>query len=101
MAEKNNSGNNSKSKKERQCCFCRLVFAICLVVSAVLVITGFFMPPRGEISGSVLKAVGELLLFPTLAYGFRAIELGLEIKFQKGDTSISVSRDENEDSDEK
>jgi hypothetical protein len=48
----------------------------------------------GIIDGSVLTAVGELLLFPTLLYGFRAIELGLRVKFQKGETSIEISKDE-------
>jgi hypothetical protein len=50
----------------------------------------------GIIDGSVLTAVGELLLFPTLLYGFRAVELGLTIKFQKGDASIEISKDEEE-----
>ena len=47
----------------------------------------------GIIDGSVLTSVGELLLFPTLLYGFRAVELGLEIKFQKGETSIEIHKD--------
>ena len=88
--------NCNETKTEQKCCFCRIVFSICFLISAVLVITGFFMPPAGVIDGSVLTAVGEMLLFPTLVYGFRAVELGLEIKFQKGDTTISVSRDEEE-----
>ena len=46
----------------------------------------------GIIDGSVLTAVGELMLFPTLLYAFRAFELGTKIKFQKGDTSIEVHR---------
>jgi hypothetical protein len=52
----------------------------------------------GVIDGSVLTAIGELLLFPTLLYAFRAIELGLRVKFQKGETSIEISkRKEDED----
>lgn len=54
------------------------------------------VPPTGVIDGSVLKAVGELLLFPTLLYGFRAVELGLKVKFQKGDTSITIDNDNKE-----
>ena len=47
-----------------------------------------------------LTAIGELLLFPTLLYAFRAIELGLRVKFQKGETSIEISkRKEDEDGD--
>ena len=56
--------------------------------------------PRGlhhlvyEIDGSVLTASGELLLFPTLLYAFRALELGYKVKFQKGDTTIEMNKKE-------
>ena len=70
----------------------RWTFAVCFFVSVGLIVGGFFVPPTGVIDGSILKAVGELLLFPTLLYGFRAIELGLKVKFQKGETSIEVSK---------
>jgi hypothetical protein len=49
----------------------------------------------GVIDGSVLTSVGELLLFPTLLYGYRAIELGMKVRFQKGSTSIEIHKDEN------
>lgn len=74
--------------------FCQIIFGVCFIIAAGLIVTGFFVPPTGVIDGSILKAVGELLLFPTLLYGFRAIELGLEIKFQKGDTTIEISKDD-------
>jgi hypothetical protein len=48
----------------------------------------------GVIDGSLLTAVGELLLFPTLLYAFRAIELGMKVKFQKGETSIEIHKNE-------
>jgi hypothetical protein len=59
-----------------------------------LIIAGFFVPPMGVIDGSVLTAIGELLLFPTLLYAYRAIELGLSVKFQKGDASLEISQHE-------
>ena len=68
----------------------RVTFALCFFVSVGLIVGGFFTPPMGVIDGSCLTAVGELLLVPTLLYGFRAVELGMRIKFQKGDTSIEV-----------
>ena len=74
----------------------RGVAAICFFVSVGLIVGGFLVPPTGVIDGSVLKAVGELLLFPTLLYGFRAIELGLNVKFQKGDTSIAINNEKKE-----
>lgn len=84
-------------KEEQKCCFCKLVFAVCFIISAGLIVTGFFIPPMGVVDGSVLTSVGEMLLFPTLVYGFRAIELGLEVKFQKGETSIEIHRDDEDD----
>ena len=80
-------------KDEKKGCFCKITFAICFIVSVGLIIGGFIVPPMGIIDGSVLTSVGELLLFPTLLYGFRAVELGLEIKFQKGETSIEIHKD--------
>lgn len=74
--------------------FSRITFAVCFFVSVGLIVGGFFVPPMGVVDGSVLTAVGELLLFPTLLYGFRAIELGLGVKFQKGETTIEIKKDE-------
>ena len=55
------------------------------------------MPPRGGIDGSVLTAVGELILFPSLAFGFRALMTGMELHITKGDTHIEISRDDDND----
>lgn len=72
----------------------RFTFVICFFVSVGLMIGGFFVPPMGVIDGSVLTAVGELLLFPTLLYSYRALELGYKVKFQKGETSVEVHKNE-------
>lgn len=85
----------SASKNEK-CCLCRLTFALCFVISTALIIGGFFVPPTGVIDGSVLTAVGELIAFPTLLYGFRALELGYELKFQHGETSVELHKEEEE-----
>lgn len=87
----------SKRGKERECCICKVTFAVCLFISLALIIGGFFMPPMGVIDGSVLTAVGELIAFPTLLYGFRAVELGLEIKLSHGDTSLEISQKDEEE----
>lgn len=75
----------------------RITFAICFFVSVGLIIGGFFVPPIGVIDGSCLTAVGELLLFPTLLYGYRAVELGLTVKFQKGETSIEIHKEDKDE----
>jgi hypothetical protein len=84
----------SNDKTEQRCCFCRMVTGVCFLISVILLIAGFLLPPMGVIDGSVLTAVGELLLFPVVIYGFRAIELGLEVKIQKGDTSVEIHKDD-------
>jgi len=84
------------NKTEQKCCFCRIVTAVCFIISVALLIVGFLLPPMGVIDGSVLTAVGELLLFPVIIYGFRAIELGLEVKIQKGDTTVEIHNDDDE-----
>ena len=82
--------------KEQRCCACRITFAACFLISVSLIVGGFFVPPMGIIDGSVLTAVGELIAFPTLLYGFRAIELGYEIKLQHGETSLEVHKEDEE-----
>jgi hypothetical protein len=86
----------SENKKEQQCCYCRVVTAVCFIISVALLIVGFLLPPMGVIDGSVLTAVGELLLFPVIIYGFRAIELGLEVKIQKGDVAVEIHKDDDQ-----
>jgi hypothetical protein len=84
----------AKADEPRTFLMSRITFAICFFVSVGLMVGGFFVPPMGVIDGSCLTAVGELLVFPTLLYGFRAVELGLTVKFQKGDSSIEIHKDE-------
>ena len=84
---------NEKADEPRTFLLSRITFAICFFVSVGLIIGGFFVPPMGIIDGSVLTAVGELLLFPTLLYGFRAVELGMSMRFQHGDTSVSINNE--------
>ena len=85
---------SEKADEQRTFLMSRITFAICFFVSVGLIVGGFLVPPMGIIDGSVLTAIGELLLFPTLLYGFRAVELGLTIKFQKGETTIEISKDD-------
>lgn len=87
---------SEKADELRTFLLSRITFAICFFVSVGLIVGGFFVPPMGVIDGSCLTAVGELLLFPTLLYGFRAVELGLRVKFQKGETSIEISKQKSE-----
>ena len=82
----------AKADEPRTFLMSRITFAICFFVSVGLIVGGFFVPPMGVIDGSCLTAVGELLLFPTLLYAYRAVELGLTVKFNHGDTSIEITK---------
>ena len=70
------------------------IFYLTLAISLLLIIGGFLLPPMGIIDGSVLTAVGELLMFGVLAQLPAIIDAaknGKSIKLTKGDSSIEVS----------
>lgn len=60
------------------------------ILSVLLIVGGFFCPPIGVIDGSVLTAVGLLLLFAVIEKLPQAIREGRSIKFQKGDLELEV-----------
>ena len=70
------------------------VFYFNLFISIALIVGGFLLPPTGIIDGSVLTAVGELLMFGVLAQIpmiLDAVRNGKSFKFQKGDSSVEIS----------
>lgn len=70
------------------------IFRITFVLSVALIVGGFFCPPIGEIDGSVLSAVGLLLMFATIDKIPEAIKAGKNIKIQKGDLELEVTKDQ-------
>lgn len=66
------------------------VFYITFVLSVALIVGGFFCPPMGVIDGSVLTAVGLLILFATIEKIPEAVKAGKSIKLQKGDFTAEV-----------
>ena len=62
------------------------------VLSVLLLVGGFFTPPLGVIDGSVLSAVGLLLLFAVIDQIPEAIKAGRSIRLQKGDFSAEVGK---------
>ena len=67
----------------------------CLVVTLVLMLLGFYLPPMGEISPSVLEAVGWLFGFAALAKFCdtvkTAVKAGYDAKVHHGDTKIEIN----------
>ena len=72
-----------------------MVFWVCLVVTLVLMLLGFYLPPMGEISPSVLQAVGWLFGFAALAKFCETAnatgKAGYDAKVQHGDTKIEIN----------
>lgn len=75
----------------------KVVFFTCLTASLALLIGGFLVPPQGEIHGSVLTGTSILLGFATLAIGAQAIQDGKIAKLTKGDMTISVGDDDDDE----
>lgn len=69
-------------------------FYITLTVSLMLIAGGFLVPPIGVIDGSVLTAVGLLLMFATIDKIPAAIKAGRSIRLQTGDFSAELSAPE-------
>ena len=69
-------------------------FYLTLAISLLLIVGGCLLPPMGIIDGSVLTAVGELLMFGVLAQVpalISAAKNGKSVKISKGDFSAEVT----------
>lgn len=82
-----------KSKENRK----TIPFWICLICSIGLLVTGFLMPPIGEIHNSVITSVGLLFGFGVLAQIPIIIEVAGYAKISSGNTTIEISKDDNND----
>ena len=71
-----------------------VAFWLSLTISIGLLIGGFFMPPQGEIDGSVLEAAGLIFLYPALAFAAKALEENNRVKISHGQTTIQIGQDE-------
>lgn len=67
-----------------------IAFWICLSASVILLIGGAITPPPFMIDSSIFIAVGLLFLFATLGVVIKGIEKGSDVKFQKGDISVTI-----------
>ena len=70
-----------------------IAFWLTLVTSMGLIVAGFCVPPTGIIDGSVLKSVGLLLGFATLAQIPIIIEVAGYFRMTKGDLVIETSKE--------
>lgn len=74
----------------------KYIFFVCLGMSILLFVGGFFCPPMGIIDGSLLTAAGILLGFGALGVAGQNLANGKDVKFNHGDTEITIGDEENE-----
>lgn len=70
--------------------FHRVAFWISFIISIILIIGGFLIPPMGIIDSSVLISIGEIFAFGALAAGIKAIEDGKEVEIHHKETNITI-----------
>lgn len=66
-------------------------------IGLLLIIIAFFIPPAAYIDSSVLIAVGEINGFIAMGAVLKAIDKGVDATFQKGDTSVTITNNDEEE----
>ena len=74
-----------------------LFFWLCSSIGLLLIIVAFFIPPTAYIDSSILIAVGEINGFIALGTVIKAVDKGVDATFQKGDTSVTITNNEDEE----
>ena len=72
---------------------------VCFLISIILAVVGFILPPTGAIDSSVLLVIGELGFFSTITKipdFIKALKGGASLEITKGDSHIKL---EGEDGD--
>lgn len=77
--------------------FHKWVFLTCLVVAIGLIVGSWFVPPLAVVDGSVLASIGELFAFAALGEVGAAIEKGKTAKISKGNTTLAIGDDKDDD----
>ncbi len=72
-------------------------FYVCLVLGFALMVMGFFAPPIGTISNSVLVGSGMLLSIGALAIGIDIKGCIHELRLLKVDAAKSINEDKREE----
>lgn len=70
---------------------------ILTITSIVLLLWGFYVPPQGEIHGSVIMGVGELAGFGALWEFAYSMRQGLKAKLRIKELELEIAKHENEE----
>lgn len=66
---------------------------VCFLISIILAVVGFILPPTGAIDSSVLMVIGELGFFSTVTKipdFIKALKGGASMEITKGDSHIKL-----------
>lgn len=74
-------------------------FHIFSITAIALIVISFFIPPVAVIDSSIFVATGEIFAFAALNEVRRAIDRGYDTTINHGQTSITISNDEEENDD--
>ena len=74
-----------------------LFFWLFSIIGVILIVAAFLLPPLSVIDNSVLIAVGEINGFIALGAVIKAVDKGVDATFQKGDTSVTITNNDNEE----
>ena len=74
-----------------------LFFWLFSIIGVILIIVAFILPPLSVIDNSVLIAVGELDGMIALGAIIKAIDKGESATFTHNNTSITISKDKQEE----
>lgn len=73
-----------------------LFFWLFSIIGVILIIVAFILPPLSVIDNTVLIAVGEINGMIALGAVIKAIDKGESATFTHNNTSITISKDEDE-----
>ena len=73
-----------------------LFFWLFSIIGVILIIAAFILPPLSVIDNTVLIAVGEIYGMIALGAVIKAIDKGESATFTHNNTSITISKDEDE-----
>ena len=71
--------------------FWKLTFMVSQIISLVLIIASFCIPPQGIIDSSVFGAVGEIFAFPALLSFYNIVMTGKQATLKKGELELTVN----------
>lgn len=74
----------------------KLAFWTTLILSVVLIIISFLLPPTGVVDDSIVKVTGELFAFGCLGTVIDGIQKGTDVILTKGDTSVQINNEKEE-----